>query len=314
MKTITLRPAEPKRDFAQLAEWYSILEDNAFSEQYLIDYYEKRRGQIIQRVAEDSEGELLGFYWAQRRSAELTNVDLFVNSEKRRQGVGSRLYKDLERSAKEAQIKKLQVSFPDTNLDGRAFSEYCGFIEKWHLIQMRLNLEIFDDSPYDAVIDRLKQEGFIFTSMQELGNTEEAQRKLYALNDKTDLDTPGNDGEHNWDSFEDFQKRVCQTDWYKPGGQMIVIDSVSGDWAALSAISRFGDHAYNLHTGVDGRYRGRKLAQAVKVLALRYAREVLKVNMVHTDHNTMNQPMIAIDRKFGYVEMPGTFAMKKMLE
>jgi RimJ/RimL family protein N-acetyltransferase len=65
---------------------------------------------------------------------------------------------------------------------------------------------------------------------------------------------------------------------------------------------------------VDSHYRGRKLAQAVKVLALRYARNVLKVNIVHTDHNTMNHPMIAIDRKFGYVEMPGNFVMKKNLE
>ena len=65
---------------------------------------------------------------------------------------------------------------------------------------------------------------------------------------------------------------------------------------------------------MDRRYRGRKLAQAVKVMALRYARDVLKVKIVHTDHNTMNQPMIAIDRKLVYVEMPGTFVMKKMLE
>lgn len=94
----------------------------------------------------------------------------------------------------------------------------------------------------------------------------------------------------------------------------MVIDTATSDWAAMSAISRFENHAYNLHTGVDRRYRGRKLAQAVKVLALRYARDVLKVNTVHTHHNTMNQPIIAIDRKFGYIQMPGTFVMKKILE
>jgi hypothetical protein len=41
MKNIQIRPAEPGRDFGQLAEWYSILENNALSEQYLTDYYEK---------------------------------------------------------------------------------------------------------------------------------------------------------------------------------------------------------------------------------------------------------------------------------
>jgi RimJ/RimL family protein N-acetyltransferase len=94
---------------------------------------------------------------------------------------------------------------------------------------------------------------------------------------------------------------------------MVVIDASTGDWAAMSAISRFENHAYNLHTGVDRRYRGRKLAQAVKVLALRYARDVLKVGTVMTHHNTMNQPILAIDRKFGYVQTGGIFVMRKIL-
>ena len=314
MKTIILRPAEPERDFGQLAVWFSILEDDALSEQGLKEYYEKRRELIIQRVAEDEQGELLGFYWIYRTNTESCNIDLFVKPEQRRQGVGRRLYEDLEQSVKDAQMKKLHVSILDTSSESRMFAEQRGFSERWHFIPMRLNLDTFNDRPYDDIIAKLKGDGFRFTSMEELGNTEEAQRKLYILNDTTNLDVPGRNGEHSWNSFEDFQKRVCQMDWYKPGGQMVVIDTATGDWAAMSAISRFANHAYNLHTGVDRRYRGRKLAQAVKVMALRYARDVLKVNTVHTDHNTMNQPIIAIDRKFGYIEMPGTFEMKKILE
>jgi len=314
MKTIILRPAEPERDFGQLAAWFSILEEDMSSEEGLREYYEKRRELIIQRVAEDEQGELLGFYWAHRSSIELCHIDLFVKPEQRRQGVGNQLYKDLEQSVKDAQVKKLHVSILDTNSESRAFTEQRGFSERWHFIPMRLNLETFDDRSYDDIIAKLKEDGFQFTSMEELGNTEEAQRKLYILNDTTDLDVPGKNGEHTWNSFDDFQKRVCQMDWYKPGGQMVAINTVTGDWVAMSAISRFENHAYNLHTGVDRRYRGRKLAQAVKVTALRYARDVLKVSTVHTDHNTMNQPILAIDRKFGYIEMPGNFVMRKILE
>jgi hypothetical protein len=47
---------------------------------------------------------------------------------------------------------------------------------------------------------------------------------------------------------------------------------------------------------------------------VRYAREVLKVDKVRTTHNTFNLPMIAIDRKLGYVPLPGTFRMEKVLE
>lgn len=313
MKTITLRPAELDRDFAQLSTWFSMFEDDALSEQGLKEYYEKRRAIIIQRVAENKEGELLGFYWVYFNNPESCNIDLFVKPEQRRQGLGKRLYEDLEQSVKNAQANELYVTIMDTSTESRIFAEHRGFNERWHFIPMRLNLETFDDRSYDDIIAELQGDGFWFTSMEELGNTEESQRHLYTLNDETNLDVPGRNGEHIWSSFDDFKERVCLTDWYKPGGQKVVIDTATGDWVAMSAISRFQNHAYNLHTGVDRRYRGRKLAQAVKVTALRYARDTLKVNLVHTDHNTMNQPIIAIDRKFGYVEMPGTFVMKKVL-
>ncbi len=320
MKTVILRPADPERDFGQLAAWFSILEDEPTTEPGLREYYEKQKERIIQRVASDEQGELLGFYWAARDRTQTDRVIcfLFVKPEQRGQGIGRQLYEDLAQAVEATGAKKLRVEVRDACPEGRAFAARRGFAEKRHRIEMQLDLEAFDDRPYDALIARLQGEGFRFTSMAELGDTEEAQRKLYDLNDTTDRETPGADGEPFWISFEDFQASVCRSNWYRPGGQMVVIDTATGDWVAMSAISDFGEgdrrYAYNLHTGVDKRYRGRKLAQAVKVLALRYAREVLKVKSVHTHHNTQNLPMIAIDRKFGYVQMAGTFLMEKRLD
>jgi RimJ/RimL family protein N-acetyltransferase len=146
-----------------------------------------------------------------------------------------------------------------------------------------------------------------------LGNTEEAQRKLYALNDTTAMEVPGSDGEHAWPSFEDFREDVCKMGWYKPGGQMVAIDTATGFWAAMSAITRFegNDYAYNLYTGVDKRYHGRKLAQAVLVLTLRYARAVLKVKRVHSYETALNLPMLAIYRELGYTQLPGAASTEK---
>jgi GNAT superfamily N-acetyltransferase/RimJ/RimL family protein N-acetyltransferase len=292
MNTIILRPAEPERDFGQLAVWFSSLEDEPASEPDLKEYYEEQRERIIQMVAEDKQEKLLGFYWAvrDRLAPDRIYFDLFVKPEQRGRGVGCQLYEDLARAVEAAQAKRLRVRIWDTCPECRAFAERRGFTERWHQIMMTLDLDAFDDRPYDEIIAKLKGEGFQFTSMEDLGDTEEAQRKLYILNETTGIDEPGTDGEPSWDSFEDFQKRVCQSDWCKPGGQMVVIDKATGAWAAMSAITRLegNDYAYNLHTGVNRPYRGRKLAQAVKVLALRYARDVLKVNTVRTHHNTKN--------------------------
>jgi RimJ/RimL family protein N-acetyltransferase len=212
-------------------------------------------------------------------------------------------------------LKTLRVRINSAWTDGMAFAKGRGFTERGHSIRMGLDLKNFDDQPYDAIISRLQGEGFKFTSMAALGNTLEAQQKLYELNDATSSDTPGSEGEHAWPSFEDFQQSVCQAKWYKPEGQMVVIDTHTGNWVAMSAITRMEDNdfAYNLHTGVQRIYRGRKLAQAVKVLALRFARDVLKTTRVETDHNSKNLPMIAIDIKLGYKELFSYYSMQKVL-
>jgi RimJ/RimL family protein N-acetyltransferase len=194
-----------------------------------------------------------------------------------------------------------------------AFIQRRGFQEVRHGIHMALDLDAFDDTSFDATIDRLKAEGFCFTSMEALGNTEEAQRKLYDLNDTAQRSTPGQSGDPAWASFEGFQKSVCGSKWYRPAGQIVAIDTTTGRWAAMSAISIVGavDYAYNLFTGVEMGYRGRKLAQAVKVLALRYARSTLGVHTVQTDHNVKNIPMLAIDQKLGYQKTWGKYFMEK---
>lgn len=319
MKTIILRPADPERDFGQIAALISSQEDWHTSESSLKEDFEKHKQQAIRMmVAGNEQEDLLGFCWAFRNNVEesLVNFYLVVKPEKRRQGAGRSLYKNLVQAMEEAQVKKLRVSVLDTCPECRAFVERRGFTEIRHPFAMTLDLDAFDDRPYDEVIARLKGDGFQFTSMEAMGNTEEAQRKLYVLNETAAITTPGAEGEHPWGSFENFQKNVCQANWYKPGGQIVAIDTVRGAWAAMSAITRMEGYvyAYNLFTGVDMPYRGRKLGQAVKVVALRYAREVLNVKTVRTHHNTKNLPMIAIDRKLGYQQLPGTFLMEKVLE
>lgn len=318
MDTIHLRPVEPECDFGQLAALFTTEQDEPTTEQGLRDDYAAHQARILRLMAaEDESGELLGFNWAtiSRFDASQVYFYVIVKPEQRQHGVGSRLYEDIEQAARQAQLKTLRVDTRDICPAFRAFAEKRGFSERTYSWGMSLDLKNFDDRPYEPIIEKLKSEGFQFTSMEALGNTEANQRNLYALNDTASRQTLGTDGSPAWLSFEDFQEKVCGSDWYKPDGQMVVIDTASGEWVAMSAITRFTDagYAYNLFTGVDQRYRGRKLAQAVKILALRYARTVLKVNTVRTNHNSKNAPMIAIDRKFGYVQSPGLFSMEKVL-
>jgi len=270
-------------------------------------------------VAEDEQGQLLGFCWiiGVRLKPESAAIHLFVKPEERGQGIGRQLYNDLVQTAENTPLKRLHVSIADNCPEYKIFAEQRGFAERRHEIKMMLDLVTFEYGLHEDVITKLRGEGFEFTSMEALGNTEEAQRKLYRLNCATDVETPGSNGKPAWDSFDDFQKSVCLADWYKPGGQLVVIDTTNGDWVAMCAITRLDwhdHHANILYTGVDAQYRRRKLAQAVKALALRYARDVLKVNRVYTDNNAQNLPIIALNQKLGYTRLPGIFLMEKVFE
>ena len=314
MNNINLRHAQPDRDFGQLAAWFTSFEDEPSTEAGLKDWFAKNRSRAHVSVAENERVDLIGFYWATRSKTEagLVNFDLFVAPERRRQGVGGRLEQDLMSTFKADPVKVFRLCAREDCPEGLDFVKRRGFTERLRRLRMALDLDSFDDSSYDPLIARLKEDGFQFTSMVALGDSEEAQRKLYRLNESTNMNTLGGTGECAWESFEDFQNSVCRSGWYKPGGQMVVIDTTTGNWAGMSAITRMegNAYAYNLHTGVDRRYRGRKLAQAVKVIALRYARIELKARQVRTHHNSKNLPMLAIDRKFGYRKLGGTYLME----
>lgn len=317
MISLCMESLDPQRDFGQLAEYFTILEGWKNTPEKLEEFYRREKKRVHAGLIREDPKGVLGFYWAERDKTThgLFTFYLFVEPGHRRQGIGRYLYTAMMQVLEEESAERLHTSIWDTCAEGMQFLKRRAFVEKLHRIEMELNLDTFDDTVYDGLIVRLKEEGFQFISMQELGNTEEAQRKLYDLNTATAMDIPGWEGSQPWESFEDFQQSVCQQDWYIPSGQMLAIDTHTGAWAAMSAITRMEgvEYAYNLHTGVAKGYRGRKLAQAIKVIALRYAREVLKVHSVHTHHNLLNLPILAIDRKFGYTELPGTVLMEKKL-
>ncbi len=313
-----IRYLDPANDFSTLARLFTVEMQDPTTENGLREDYETHKDRILcLRIASSEQGEVQGFNWLtrDRNDEQRAYFYVVVSREYRHQGIGSRLYQEIEEVTLVSAIRELRATFPDTLPESRVFADKRGFTLISHSIGMKIELKTLDLQPYLDLATELEKQGFEFTSMEALGNTEADQRKLYLLNDVTSSQTMGSEGERSWSSFEDFQQSVCQSDWYKPSGQMVVIEKSTGKWVAMSAITRFEgqEEAYNLFTGVDEAYRGRKLAQAVKAQALLFARDVLGVKLVRTNHNALNEPMIAIDRKFGYVQSPGYFYMRKYL-
>ena len=176
METIKLRPVDIERDFGELAVLFS-LEDEPITEPALIEDYKEHQDRIFcLQVAVNDKDESLGFNWATRTRFKETYAFFYiiVRPEQRRQGAGKRLYEDLEESARSTGIQRLEASVRDNRPECLSFAYSCGFTDRSHSLGMELDLSSFNDHDYDETIARLKSEGFLFSSMEELGNTEDA--------------------------------------------------------------------------------------------------------------------------------------------
>ena len=94
-----------------------------------------------------------------------------------------------------------------------------------------------------------------------------------------------------------------------------VILALAGDeWVSYTALTSLGDPNMLNHfmTGVDRRYRGRKLALAVKLLSIRYARQH-GIRYLETSNDSANAPMLAINEKLGYQRQQGVYTLIKSI-
>jgi GNAT superfamily N-acetyltransferase len=227
-----------------------------------------------------------------------------VDRQYRRKGIGSQLYQAGLSFCLSHGAKEISSRVRDDDPISFDFASRRGFSVAQHMFESILDLTWFDESPYREVIANLETDGIRFKSLADLGNTREARFQLYEVNRLAGLDIPGSDS--LFFSFDEFEQVVCSADWYLPEAQLAALD---GDRViGMAAVRLYPEKsgAYNLMTGVLKPYRGRKIALALKLLAIRYARNH-GACYLRTDNSSMNEPMLAINRKLGYQPQPGKY-------
>ena len=164
-------------------------------------------------------------------------------------------------------------------------------------IKLVLDLATFEESNFSTELNECFAQGFEFTTMNELGDTEENRFHLYELNKLCSRDIPGRGEFFSYDEF--CQRRYGE--YYDPRG--VAIGVTEGHWIGMCATSNHSDKGFcfNEMTGVINEYRRRGLALALKFMGIRYAKSV-GVQKVFTIQDAQNSSAIAMNRKLGYVD------------
>lgn len=168
----------------------------------------------------------------------------------------------------------------------------------------------FDEQPFAGVIEACEASGIRFTSIAELGDTTENRRQLYAINRTTSLDIPGSDG--TFPSFEESINWIFQAAWFRADGQLIARDGER--WVGYCSVGYYAEtnSMYNFMTGIEKGYRGRKIAVALKLLAIRLAKDA-GVEYIRTNNDAENMAMLAINRKLGYQPLLSIYQLTNQL-
>jgi GNAT superfamily N-acetyltransferase len=115
-------------------------------------------------------------------------------------------------------------------------------------------------------------------------------------------------------TLEQVRTEYMDSPNWDPAGILIAVDTMRGGrWVGLARVTRQSTEVYyNTFTGVHRDYRGRGLAQAIKLMAVEYARSK-GATTIRTHNDSRNAPMLAVNRKMGCCPEPGAFKLIRRL-
>jgi len=271
-------------------------------------------GLRLRLVAEDRSGCVVAYGLARRfpyAPAGLFLVRVLTAPATRRQGAASALLGPLEQYALDHGAMSLQTWVWDNDSASLDYARKWGYTETMrHYFRSTLDLTTFDDAAYDGHIAGLEAAGLRFATMADMPG-EATERALYELDRQASADNPGEDLP-DFLPYDEWRKYVTARPNSTPD---LFIFAMDGDrivaMTDLFHLKQTG--AMNTgFTGVDREYRGRGLALALKVLAARTARRY-GAPYLRTENDSRNGPMLAVNRRLGYVPQPGSFTLRKQV-
>ena len=306
---ITLRPMRSPDDLARTVAIFNAWSLEPTTPERVIEQEASRPVETrrYRQVALNAGGALIGYAEATHTpwtEAGRYEVEICVDQAWRGIGAGSALCSATQAWLRAEGATSAEVNVRDNDPAALRFAEARGFIRQRHVYESTLDLASFDERPFVYAIMRAEAAGYRFFSLADVGDTEEAQRGDYAINRRAALDIPGRT--QTFAPFEEWRHFVCEASWYRADGQII---AAHGDeWIGMAAVGYFAEtnSMYNMVTGVDRAHRGRGVALALKLLAIRCARRYGAV-YIRTHNDSENAPILAINRKLGYQPQPGLY-------
>lgn len=306
---INVRPVDYENDLEELASMLDRVMTDGMTVERLRESQNNPSPINRTMVATDQNGAIVGWSTMHQGANEPSNrafSSLIVHLDHRRDGIGNTLHDDIVDFCRANGVTELKSRVKDSEPGWLEWARSKGFEIDRHTFRSSIKLEEFDADPYLDRLTQLESEKIKFTTLAEVGDTEENRRRYYDADCLAAIDIPGEDHVESW---EEYYAENFGSEGYRPEGAYLASHQNEIVGVAHVWLDSEHDRMINAFTGVIPEYRGRGIATALKVNTILHAREV-GVSEILTQNDSENEPMLAINRKLGYQNWPGAYVLK----
>lgn len=238
-------------------------------------------------------------------------LDGGVLTEFQGRGLGKALYAHLLGALAEFDPLSVRARAREDHARARRFLDERGFVETQRTWESTLDVGNFDFAPYADLEEKLAAGGVTVHALPELMDRPDWAELIYDVFAETRLDVPRSEPATPL-SFAQFREYVIDDSMFLPEAYFVAMD---GDRVVGSSDLYRSGAAEGLFigfTGVRATHRGRGVALALKLRAMRYAQE-RGVPWLRTNNASTNAPMLAVNGKLGFVREPAWLSLAKQI-
>jgi mycothiol synthase len=318
MKTIEFRPYQPT-DADAVAEIYnSAAPGHRAVSTEQVRFWEETRDPKCRnaRWVKEADGQPVAYgeysQWTLMFHPRRFILEITVLPAWQRQGIGAALYRHLEDALQPFDPLSLSAWVLESYPHWLRFYQDRGFREEMRQSESVLDVTAFDFAPYEGHQQRVEAKGFRIATYQELETDPQRDRKVYELEDDLARDVPQPDP-YTPTSLEYFQARILRNPDFLPDAYFLILQGeeyigMSNFWRSTTP-----HHLQQGLTGVRRAYRRQGIALSLKLFGLRYAKNH-GTTQIRTDNAVWNEPMLAINRRLGFMPLPAWIGLKKTLK
>ncbi|GGK24892.1 GCN5 family acetyltransferase [Deinococcus malanensis] len=233
-------------------------------------------------------------------------LELAVAPQAQGQGAGTALWEALDTCLREADAESVRVLAREDHSVAPVFLARRSFVGDKRYFTSALDVTTFDEAPYRMLESRLAQQGVRVRSLSDLraAGIPDLPTRLHALMSDVRSDVPRAEPATPL-SFQVFEEAVLGDPGLLPDAYLVAEhgEALIGQ-TALFRSEASTDLLTGL-TGVTRDWRGRGVATALKIAAIRAAR-IMGATLIRTDNASDNAPMLAINDRLGFVRDPAS--------